>query len=418
MRIVFEYSIRIVKSKKGDFKMMQKLKKIICVLLAVVTVAVGMSGVGINAKAATKPQVSFSLTDNPSSKTVTMKIYFEKPQISDSFMLYFDYDATVLSPVSSEIDKETDAAFFVADCKIKGKASVGVVFTKTVNGKVEAGEISFKYSELTKSIKITLTADSYYTTEYGQGYFESKSESIGSSYKKGDVNNDGKVDVDDARLVLRVSVKLETLTGNALLAADVDGKSGITVDDARLILRVAVKLDSFDKKNAYEEVKKFVKTNGEKINDNYYFTIIDGKYWYDGNTLPSDDNDAISIEIVYSPKNDSLTLSNSLMGEGVLDFIVLCFLKENEPKSTVSIGVYDNRNDKRVHSCLGEINNATFDKNTTIAFYYDENGAKNTSYYDSIIGITKEATTMSLQAFKYLLIRLGLSIKDFGFNKI
>lgn len=101
-----------------------------------------------------------------------------------------------------------------------------------------------------------------------------------------------------------------------------------------------------------------------------------------------------------------------------MDFIVLCFLEENEPNSTVSIGVYDNRNDKRIHSCLAEINNATFDEKTTISFYYDEHGAKNTSYYDSIIGITKQATINSLLAFKYLLNGLDLSIKDFGFNKI
>ena len=66
------------------------------------------------------------------------------------------------------------------------------------------------------------------------------------SYMKGDVNNDGKITVDDARAALRVAVKLDVLSAAAYAAADVDGKKGVTVDDARLILRVSVKLDTFD----------------------------------------------------------------------------------------------------------------------------------------------------------------------------
>ena len=66
------------------------------------------------------------------------------------------------------------------------------------------------------------------------------------SYMKGDVNNDGKITVDDARAALRVAVKLDVLSEAAYAAADVDGKKGVTVDDARLILRVSVKLDTFD----------------------------------------------------------------------------------------------------------------------------------------------------------------------------
>ena len=65
-------------------------------------------------------------------------------------------------------------------------------------------------------------------------------------YMKGDVNNDGKITVDDARAALRASVKLDVLSEAAYAAADVDGKKGVTVDDARLILRVSVKLDTFD----------------------------------------------------------------------------------------------------------------------------------------------------------------------------
>ena len=61
----------------------------------------------------------------------------------------------------------------------------------------------------------------------------------------GDVNGDSRVTSADARLVLRVSVQLETLSDDAALAAaDYNGDGRITSADARLILRAAVGLDA------------------------------------------------------------------------------------------------------------------------------------------------------------------------------
>ena len=61
----------------------------------------------------------------------------------------------------------------------------------------------------------------------------------------GDVNGDSRVTSADARLVLRVSVQLETLSDDAALAAaDYNGDGHITSADARLILRAAVGLDA------------------------------------------------------------------------------------------------------------------------------------------------------------------------------
>ena len=65
----------------------------------------------------------------------------------------------------------------------------------------------------------------------------------------GDVNNDGKVGSDDARLALRASVKLEKdiVEGTAAyLAADINGDKAIKSDDARTILRLSVKLENMD----------------------------------------------------------------------------------------------------------------------------------------------------------------------------
>ena len=65
---------------------------------------------------------------------------------------------------------------------------------------------------------------------------------------KGDVNGDGSVTAEDARLCLRQAVGLESFTaGDAAYAAcDATGDGGVTAEDARLILRAAVGLETLD----------------------------------------------------------------------------------------------------------------------------------------------------------------------------
>ncbi len=60
----------------------------------------------------------------------------------------------------------------------------------------------------------------------------------------GDLDGDGVVTAADARLALRIAVKLETADEIKMKAADVDGADGVTAADARLILRFAVKLET------------------------------------------------------------------------------------------------------------------------------------------------------------------------------
>ncbi len=62
----------------------------------------------------------------------------------------------------------------------------------------------------------------------------------------GDVDSDGMITAADARLVLRASAKMDTLTGAYFVAADVNGDGKITAADARRILLVAAGLDFFD----------------------------------------------------------------------------------------------------------------------------------------------------------------------------
>lgn len=62
---------------------------------------------------------------------------------------------------------------------------------------------------------------------------------------KGDVDCNGTVTAADARLALRCSAGLETLSSPAYTAADTDGDGTVTAADARTILRVSSKLESF-----------------------------------------------------------------------------------------------------------------------------------------------------------------------------
>ncbi len=60
----------------------------------------------------------------------------------------------------------------------------------------------------------------------------------------GDTDCDGTISAADARIALRASVGLETISDAAAAAASVDGSAGISAADARLILRASVALEN------------------------------------------------------------------------------------------------------------------------------------------------------------------------------
>lgn len=63
--------------------------------------------------------------------------------------------------------------------------------------------------------------------------------------KSGDADGDGAVTASDARLVLRASVGLEALSGEARRLADINADNKISASDARLILRISVGLENY-----------------------------------------------------------------------------------------------------------------------------------------------------------------------------
>ncbi|MGI6744738.1 MAG: metallophosphoesterase [Acutalibacteraceae bacterium] len=62
-------------------------------------------------------------------------------------------------------------------------------------------------------------------------------------YNLGDINLDGKININDARLLLRHAVGLEGLSNLQFMYADINGDGRINIDDARKLLRVAVGLE-------------------------------------------------------------------------------------------------------------------------------------------------------------------------------
>lgn len=62
----------------------------------------------------------------------------------------------------------------------------------------------------------------------------------------GDLTNDGVIRAEDARLALRIAVKLDIDADPAVkYIADVDGDGSVTSEDARIILRLAVRLEDY-----------------------------------------------------------------------------------------------------------------------------------------------------------------------------
>lgn len=66
------------------------------------------------------------------------------------------------------------------------------------------------------------------------------------TYCIGDLNGDGKVVANDARLALRISAQIETATEQQTVSGDINKNGKIDASDARMILRAAASLEKFD----------------------------------------------------------------------------------------------------------------------------------------------------------------------------
>lgn len=111
------------------------------------------------------------------------------------------------------------------------------------------------YLDVTKTKKIDLTsitagAAYFYEVDDTQVFIEPVSISLNEDFffMLGDADNNRNISANDARLILRIAAKIETVTDEEMFRrCDVDGDGVITAKDARLVLRASAKLiNSFD----------------------------------------------------------------------------------------------------------------------------------------------------------------------------
>lgn len=72
----------------------------------------------------------------------------------------------------------------------------------------------------------------------------------------GDVDGNGKITASDARIILRVSAKLDKLDDSKTKFADVNGDKKITASDARTVLRMSAKLEALKELTTKETTTK------------------------------------------------------------------------------------------------------------------------------------------------------------------
>ena len=106
-----------------------------------------------------------------------------------------------------------------------------------------------KNSFLVKSKRILATTlamamvASSYTWAGLNGIFANKITADTNTYKLGDVNNDGNIDIQDATITLKAALNIQQLTEAEAKAADLTGDGKVSLDDAVLSLKVALAIE-------------------------------------------------------------------------------------------------------------------------------------------------------------------------------
>lgn len=397
-------------------------KTILTLMLTLILAASGIGGTFLTGYAITKPDVSFTLTDNASSKTVSMDITVSNAQVGDVFLLNFEFDNSSLSYEDTKPESSFKDLFEVKDNHNSIIVSFGYLFNNSLKN-VKVATIIFSYSELNKKTEVVMTSQSCVACESGTFYFNKKSVSVGSSFITGDVDGNGTVNVSDARLALRAAVKLDILTENALLAADVDKKNGVTVSDARTILRVAVGLDSFssngnDSKESPETIlKKFIIENGTKDDDNYVFTLNKNGQLFTGDNISIGERFYSESRIQYDISKDKITISTGILSYETSYFDAVIFDFDSDKKQSQLMYTKINPYNEMEQCCFAYILKSTYTKDTILDFYEDQYGAHyNSKLYSHIKEMTKNLVNISLITTDILLDKLELTLSDFGFS--
>ena len=174
----------------------------------------------------------------PAGQQVQIPVYIDNAKVS-ALTFSVKFDPAVLKFVS-----ESELAFGFADVNTNNADSGSVTLaclneSSGVDGKVAV----LTFEVLAKNACSTLVrisdAEAYDSTDNLIQIIETAAEITVSAGLLGDVNNDGKVNIIDARWLLQASSGSRTLTDAQKTASDVNGDGKINIIDARWLLQVA-----------------------------------------------------------------------------------------------------------------------------------------------------------------------------------
>lgn len=187
--------------------------------------------------------VSLSMTalaaDTPTNGAYNVKAesgYTLTPDGAADGGFYANASAFTLSCPAGTSGEQTLVLLLAGDSRVPTADNLQYIDQQASDGSIS---FTLKPKELTAgtSYSVYLSTTSKAVTKVASFQYGEK-----PAYTLGDVNGDGKINADDAVLVLRYAVELTEFNETQKLAADVSKDGRINADDAVLILRFAVNL--------------------------------------------------------------------------------------------------------------------------------------------------------------------------------
>lgn len=137
---------------------------------------------------------------------------------------------------------------------------------------------------------------------------EETSLSAENKHQKGDVDLNKKITAADARLVLRVSAKLESLDSYSLSLADYNSNGSVNSQDARFILRHSAKLDPYGKNKP--ATTKPPETTTKTPETTTKFTDADRRYKLEASTKFKTNH--AKYAVLYDYNNDKILYEKNM----------------------------------------------------------------------------------------------------------
>lgn len=174
----------------------------------------------------------------PFGQQVQIPVYIENTKVS-ALTFSVKFDSSVLNFVS-----ESELSFGFADVNTNnaGSGSLTLACLNESSG-IEGKIVVLTFDVLTKNSCSTIVricdSDAYDNQDNPIQLLETAAEISVGTGKLGDVNNDGKVNIIDARWLLQASSGSRTLDDAQKTVADVNGDGKVNIIDARWLLQIA-----------------------------------------------------------------------------------------------------------------------------------------------------------------------------------